>query len=378
MTSDILNYIEWRGDLPFDVAPLNEVDMAIFSELTYLDLNGIVPDFFSLKWISIKEISDKFFNMDKRSEKPVGLIIPNTMVKMLKMLSESERFKNVLVSNYVNNLNVKEERQFCALTFRLTKKIDCVAFSGTDDTIIGWKENFNMIYKYPISSQIQAVDYVNKTSNYFAKNIYLCGHSKGGNLAVYAGLMASDKIKKRIVKVYNFDGPGFDKDMADKLDSYEYKKVIEYIPQGSVVGRLFDHKESAKIIKSDGIGFNQHDMFLWKINKTRFVESEAEPESLAIDKTVKEIVKELSFEDRELVVEGFYKLLSSANTQTLIDMSAKWGELVKCYLFMEPKYKKVLNLVTAKLFKERALKSYFFGTIKDFNQRQKQEKTDKK
>ena len=41
--ANLLDYLDWRGDLPLSRDPFNEVDNLILAELSFVDFGGIVP-----------------------------------------------------------------------------------------------------------------------------------------------------------------------------------------------------------------------------------------------------------------------------------------------------------------------------------------------
>lgn len=200
---NIIDYIK-EENKTFDERPLNQVDSLIFSTFVYINLDDVVPSLDERKKeIEIRDIlrRENFNKMFK------GTTLPETFEKFVYELAASPRFRNVKVKNFVNISDINAEKQFAAITFILNKEYSYIAFRGTDDTFNGWKEDFNMAFKYPVPSQEDALEYVEKVSKALTQKIYVGGHSKGGNLAVYTLVKSNEKLQKRIEYVFSHDGP---------------------------------------------------------------------------------------------------------------------------------------------------------------------------
>ena len=187
--SNLMDYLDWRGDLTFREAPFNEVDNLILAQLVYVEFAGIVPAPGEEGTITVKEACELFFAAHDRKEK----------------MAQTERFCNAQLFGYINDISKEEQSQFSVVCVRLDDKSIYVSFSGTDNTIVGWRENFNMGYLSETPGQLKAVDYLNHIVKEDWKKIRVGGHSKGGNLSVYASVKCDRNIQKRIVKVYSND-----------------------------------------------------------------------------------------------------------------------------------------------------------------------------
>lgn len=237
----------------------NILDSLIITRIVYLPFNDILyknekkPLSYLLNIVC--KYQDKYYLM-------------NDDIKLVKYLLNSNRFKNIEVFNYVNSIDEKLEKQFGAMVFDL-EFANYVCFKGTDKTLIGWKEDLNMSYD-KIPSQEQALKYLNKILKTSDKNILVGGHSKGGNLAIYSSIYIDDA--SRILKIYNFDGPGF---LSDTLNEKGYDKIVDkietIIPSSSIIGLLLNRKEKIKIINSTSFFVMQHDLYSWEVNKNDFV-----------------------------------------------------------------------------------------------------------
>ena len=266
--ANITDYLEWRGDLSFKVSPFNEVDNLILAELSYIQLEKKEKQ----TPITIKEAITAYF--EKYDEKQIQsqFALSKNPIPFFKALQKSKRFGNLIIENYVNKISKKEEKQFSAMVIHINWNTIYIAFKGTDNTLVGWKEDLNMSFLPKIPAQQEAVAYLNKIVTWKNRHIYLGGHSKGGNLAIYAAVNARKNIKKRIKKIYNNDGPGFQEEfIAQATYSELLPKIVTILPVTSIIGMLLTQKGEYKVIKSNSIGIWQHDCLTWQVENTKFV-----------------------------------------------------------------------------------------------------------
>ncbi len=318
--ANIMDYLNWRGDLTFEESPLNEIDSLILANLSYVPLDGIVPSPWEPESISLKEASDAFWQ--EREEK--DLLREFSLIKMapfaMRRMAATRRFGNLQLMYYQNSINIKEESQFSALCIQIGEGKIFTAFRGTDDTIIGWKENFRMCFE-TVPAQKKAVDYLNYVGHTCEGELWLGGHSKGGNLAVYAAVKARPNIQNRIQSIYNFDGPGFSKAM---LASSSYQKlqhrIRKYVPTSSVVGMLLEQDENYMVVSSEEQGLRQHDPITWRVLRTEFVSiPERKEDSEMVARTMHGWIYSLSLEERKSVVDTMFNIIQEANIKTLND-----------------------------------------------------------
>ena len=191
---------------------------------------------------------------------------------LITRMGQSLRFKNLKLTNFEINIDKKIERQFSAITIHLNDNEMYISFNGTDSSIIGWKEDFNLSFMENIPSQISGLDYTKKIMNLYQKNVILGGHSKGGNIAMYSAINLPQNLTDRIISVNNYDGPGFSQKITE-TENYQniLNKMTSYIPQGSVIGRLLEHKEKCIIVESIEKGIYQHDIFSWQVLGTSII-----------------------------------------------------------------------------------------------------------
>lgn len=240
--ANIFDYMKWR-DIELTKMEFNEIDNLILSRLSYFPLDGVISQ---NEEITIKEAYERTKILGT-----TGRTLQAEDIELYPVLANSIRFGKIKITEFINKIDPIQEKQFSAVTVILPDDTIYVAYRGTDNTIIGWKEDFNMTFSERVPSQFDAVDYLENIAKKYKSKIILGGHSKGGNLAVYAAAFCKPEVQERIAKVYNNDGPGFSEDI---VNSQEYKNIIKrvhtYIPQTSIIGRLLNHQEKTTILKS--------------------------------------------------------------------------------------------------------------------------------
>ena len=314
---DMFDYLEWRGDLSFEKVEPNPVDLLIFSTLSYISYDGIVP-WIAGGQITLKYAAEKFLALPDR-EKRVRV---KKDVELLEAAANTERFGQVRMAFYRNIFVPEKETQFAAVTYYLGDGTAVLAFRGTDRTLVGWKEDFNMAFQEFVPAQQEALRYVNEFAIRTLLPMRLVGHSKGGNLAVYAAAKADPAIQQRILEVHNQDGPGFTENMmSDPGYLAIVPKVSTYVPESSVVGMLLEHEEPYTVIKSSQIGPMQHDPYSWEVLANGFIyKEEISENSKKLDRTMKVWFDSMSVEERNTLVDVIYETLTSGGAITVEDM----------------------------------------------------------
>lgn len=351
--SNINDYLKWRGDISLSYSSFNEVDELILARFSYLPFKKI-----NLEEVeTIEDISKKMANFKEEDFAYHG------DKELTSLLGKSERFKDFKVTDFVENTDVETEKQFSAITVHLNDKIMYVSFDGTDNSIVGWKEDFNMSFLENIPSQIAGKNYLETIANkYKTKKIYVGGHSKGGNVSVYAAIANNKDVQDRIIKIINCDGPGFDEKV---INSQGYKniidKVVTYIPQDSVIGRVLEHEEKYKIVKSIEKGIYQHDIYSWQVMRTNIEKyANVTDTSEFINKTLKNYLKETTPEQRKIFVGIVYEIISSTNAKTFKEFSKIWFSklptILKSYKSLNEEDKKILTNMAGEFFRS-ALKT---------------------
>ncbi len=318
--TNIFDYLTWRGDLSMTVCPFNEIDGVILARFSYMPFECI-EGYGRGMVMHIAEISNLLLAIPD-IEQRVRMADDK---KLLAALAESNRFRSIEISDYVNKLSCETQLQFSAITAKLSNENSYVIFRGTDNTLIGWKEDFNMSFVCPVPAQKHAVEYLNRAFSKDTQNLIIGGHSKGGNLAVYAAAFCEPEMQKKISKVYNFDGPGFDDSV---LKTLEYKSICgrikTYVPQSSVVGMLLGHEEEYIIVHSAQRNVLwQHDIYSWEVERDHFIYLETvNTSSKFIDYTLKAWIADMDYARREELIDTLYVILTKTQANTIKELNA--------------------------------------------------------
>jgi hypothetical protein len=320
--TNLFDYLKWRGDLSFETSPFNHIDGMILSRFSYAPFGLVLPekgDFFC----SVREVAEKLI---KDSRTPENVLIEDD-VELIRQLGESPRFSELMIGCYVDLYDRTDEVQFSAIALRFSEEEYGIVFRGTDNTLIGWKEDLNMGFEFPIASQRYAKEYLETFAEKYPGSYLLMGHSKGGNLASYAAAFCAPPVQERIRGVYNYDGPGFDESVL-KEEGFKRicKRVYTYVPQGSVVGMLLGHLEEHQVVHSmEFRGPFQHNVYSWEVQGKDFIYEEGVTKtSKNLDLTMKTWMANMDREKRELFVEALFSLVADTNAKTFKDMKNDW------------------------------------------------------
>ncbi|MGN0170479.1 MAG: DUF2974 domain-containing protein [Lachnospiraceae bacterium] len=371
--ANMLDYLDWRGDLTFEQSPFNEVDNLILSQMCYAPFERILDR----SWyknatskkhyvakgelvLTVKEAADRFFSLysPKRQQRMESQQIRAT--KVLERMGASNRFQNCNVGYYFSQTDLKEEKQFAALTVELGPDVVFVAYRGTDNTLVGWKEDFNMSYMSHVQAQKDALTFFELIAKEYPNHkFFLGGHSKGGNLAVYASVMCSQELKKRIIRVYNNDGPGFRKDI---IESEQYQQILPkvrtIVPESSIVGLLYGHQEEYTIIRSSQTGGMQHDATSWEVLGNHFIYLEQlSEESRKLDTTITAWLSDLTTEQMKITVDAIFLVLMEAGFSTVSAIQKEPLRnaiaLIRKMKHLDPETRKNITAVVKVLVRER-------------------------
>ena len=328
--SDMFDYLEWRGDLSFQQAPLNMVDSLLFSCMAYVVLRDIVGGMHNGDSKTIAEAAMEFAALTEEAKN----LRDENDEKIFMAMAETERFGNLYLSYHVQQTDLNAEKQFAAITVALDDGSHFVAYRGTDYSVIGWKEDFNMTFVSGVPAQLEAVKYLNMVAERTTGPLYVGGHSKGGNLAIYAAAFCEPQVQQRIVAIYNNDGPGFLEDVIAS-DGYQAicDRIYTYVPQTSFFGLALEHEEEFIVIESTERFLMQHDPYSWSVKGAEFVYlEEVTPSGKFLDQTVRGWLAGLSAEQRERFVDAVYELLAHKDVHTLQGTAKYWlanaGELI--------------------------------------------------
>jgi hypothetical protein len=376
---NIFDYLEWRGDLSFAHDGLNEIDNLIFSVLAYLELDKAVPEKPYNNYITISELSMQHSNqIDK-----LASLDYNPFFKQIPALfhkaAQSTRFRDIRLSNYVNIIDEACAEQFSAVTFSINPELHFIAFRGTDDTLVGWKENFRMSFLDEIPAQKHAVGYMINISACLHGNFYIGGHSKGGNLAVYAAVHAGNNLRKRILAAYNNDGPGFQSKVINS-DGYQnmFGKLHTLIPKSSVIGMLLEHAGDYKVISSNETGIMQHNAFSWEVLGKSFAQEQGlTSSSTTLNYTVRAWLDQISMKERSEFVDSLFDGIQATGVNTVEELTrdklALALSIIKTYKHLDKQTRAHLKKAVEMLFRESrksigaTLRSALFSRNKEPN-----------
>ena len=344
---ELLDYLQWRNDVPLSVSPFNEVDNVIFSYLSYIDFRDLKED-----WNGFFDLKDLFRDFcEKHSLEEIETTgeFTERAPLLLKEMMEGERFSDTKAGYYAEDFDKDKVKQFAALVFLLPDGRNYISFRGTDKTITGWKEDFLMSCQSETAGAKEAVEYFNKIAPVLEGELILGGHSKGGNFAMYAAAFCEAKYKERIVQVYNNDGPGFREEV---IQSPEFQEILPKIstiaPQSSIIGQLLSNPAKQHVIHSTAKGILQHDAMTWEAEMDSLVSSELDELSEYTKTTLGSWLESMDDETRESLCTTAFSLIESTKSETFIEFSGNlmknmetiWKEMGK---LPEEKKKEIMN-----------------------------------
>ena len=349
---NLFQYVEERGRLSFDQLPFTEADALVMTRLSYLPFeDAVFPDFDAT--VTIATATERFFT----TTNPTIYVVMPEDPDLLQLLAETPRYKDLRLSGYRNIVDLRQEKQFAALTIALPDGSHFLSFRGTDNTLIGWKEDFNMTYLTPVPAQEEAVRYIEEFASKTPSEMLIGGHSKGGNLAMYAGAFCSEPVQNRIRNVYNHDGPALHPNLRTSTGYLRIRDRIQtYIPQSSVVGILMNPENTFTVIDSSQKGIMQHDLYSWEIEHDRFRRmEEMTRRSLFIARTMNEWMLSVENDQRELFLGTMFEILRGTGAETVTDLTKKWQRkaltALKSIRGMDPHFRKNLSRAFRLLFR---------------------------
>ena len=260
---NIIDYVKTFGHLSFIEKAFNNVDICVFASLVYIQFEDVAPKFTEpekppLYLRDCKEYSFKSNCIDGKRH-----------LRLLKLLCDSKRYKDVSIQYVFEVFDKVYIEQFCAMTFNIPDIGYLVAFRGTDNTLEGWVEDIGTGLESATAGQLDSTEYLLRINKFLnGKHFMICGHSKGGNLAVFSSIYSRKDVYQNIDKVYSLDGNGLGNDRYLKLPSYKYlkDKIYSIVPKDSVVGQLLYVVKEPVIVKALGFFVFQHSTYMWKVN----------------------------------------------------------------------------------------------------------------
>ena len=324
----MIDYVVDTKDLAWDVKPFCAVDSMVLCQLSYEDYGDVV---------SAPEKARSSITLEKAvqlrgiRQMIQGTLVPPKNESLLFAVLDSARFKNLTLHAYVNDVDAESQKQFSAITFSLPTGTRYVAFRGTDASLIGWKEDFNMTFLTPVPSQVSASAYLETVAKALPGPILVGGHSKGGNLAVYASMHCQPETQKRLRSVFNHDGPGFKEEVLSEPGFDAIAGMLQTtLPKASVVGMLLQHDNRYRVVESTSIGILQHNLFTWGVEDgdLRYA-SQLSPQAVLFGKTLNAWLANLDEAQRERFVEYLFQIVGAANLSNLHDIRWSWRKAAK-------------------------------------------------
>ena len=318
----IQDYLDWRGDIPFSAAPVNELDEYIICKIGMLDFGGIVPPDGS--FVPLAAAMERY-DAQGGSER-LGVITSRHLLPTVRRLPDTRRFGSLELSLWRAHTSSEQNEQFAAVTIRLPDGQLYITFRGTDDSLVGWKEDLLLTVMDAVPAQRDAARYLAEAAALYPGELRLAGHSKGGNLAVYAAAAVGEEVQRRIVSVVNFDGPGF---LPEFLESPGFLAVQDrtrvIIARQTMVGSLMFQSREPEIVDSRSFLGGSHDGFTWTVEAPdRFLRAgELSSTSRIFDKTMKNVLLGLTVEERRAYIEDFFSILASTGADTLTGLTAR-------------------------------------------------------
>lgn len=321
----IITYLSKHGDKDLSEEPFNEIDSLILCQLSYLHYDafvGSVKD--EASPVAVRDI----FESEDYEELFLDYWFKKDNHKLFEGFVRSKRFGETTLNFFENIISTESEAQFSAITFILPDKSVYVAFRGTDATLIGWKEDLKLAYSKPLRSQELAAGYLIDVSGTFSGPFRVGGHSKGGNLAVYATMNVPYSIRDRVMDVYDHDGPGFRPEILDQGHFEELKdRVHKYIPKSSIVGIILEEQLPYEIVESYSVGALQHNTYTWKCKDSRLVRAKGSNGIRDLsEKTLNEWILSLSKSEVDAFIDTLFDILTAGDAKSIFDIVKNPGE----------------------------------------------------
>ena len=320
--ADLFDYLDWRGDLSFEQSPFCKIDALLLAQISYLKFHRIVsPDFDNQ--ISLSDLAQKFkSSSDYAFRTRLGPGVNARTPELLEKMAASQRFKDLKVTAYEEELDKDTVEQFAAMTFIFGKNA-VITFRGTDSSLVGWKEDCYIACLDEIPSHRHALSYCQKALSKLKTDFILTGHSKGGHLAIYTGVNGGPKLQKKLLGIYNFDGPGFSNDFYDKEEFLNIENCLTNIyPSGSLIGMIFHQPRYYEIVKSSSRSPGQHDPVCWQILGTSFVsKNEFAKESLFFNASLNKWIETMSIEEKSGFVNSLFEVIEASGFDSVTDIS---------------------------------------------------------
>ena len=332
---NMLDYIKEFGHVSFEERAFSEIDALVLTELEYLPLEKVVPsDENGENFVTVKEIAEYMQEHKQELFDENPMMITQERHEVSQVIADAPRFQSLKFFGVVSEWDKDTTKQFAAVTVEVEPSVRLVVFRGTDETLIGWKEDFLMTYSPLVAAQTDAKEYLAKQASLWDGDLMISGHSKGGNLAIYAAATQEEDVQLRIVDIFCFDSPGLYRSV---LETKGYQNIVplamRYIPQDSLVGLMLESEVPYVIVKSNATGAMQHSAMTWEIEDGQFIKMEKLTKNSQLnDQTFKKWTESLSDEELELFWNVFFELLFNAGIDTVNDLYGQFMHYVQEFL----------------------------------------------
>lgn len=332
---NMLDYIKEFGHVSFEERAFSEIDALVLTELEYLPLERVVPsDENGENFVTVKEIAEYMKGRKKELIDENPMMMTEERHELSQVIADAPRFQSLKFFGVVSVWDKDTTKQFAAVTVEVEPSVRLVVFRGTDETLIGWKEDFLMTYSPLVAAQTDAKEYLAKQASLFDGDLMVSGHSKGGNLAIYAAATQEEDVQLRIVDIFCFDSPGLYRSV---LETKGYQNIVplamRYIPQDSLVGLMLESEVPYVIVKSNATGAMQHSAMTWEIEDGQFIKMEKLTKNSQLnDQTFKKWTESVSDEELELFWNVFFELLFSVGIDTVNDLYGQFMHYVQEFL----------------------------------------------
>lgn len=334
------DYIDFCKDMSFEQLPFNEIDGVILAMLPLLDCSISFP----------KKGKRTLFNCVARHVRihelnSLGMIITSDIAKMIYRVSKTKRFHDLKIHSFSTIIDITTETQATSLVVDINDDLSVVVFSGTDDTIVGWKEDFNMMYNHHVPCLEHSLMYLNKIGKELS-HFYIVGHSKGGMEAMYAYSFTTPEIQNKVIKVYSYDGPGLAKEVVEEINQNIIDKIEHIVPQGAIIGRLFFSPVEPTIIYSSFRGLQQHNPMSWEIKRGNLGFNKVDEfniQSKKMKEKLDKIIESFDEETAKKFIHYLFEVLSEGGSYTLTDLSKRPHKALRKYLQLPNDVRKLVR-----------------------------------
>ncbi len=335
---NVNDYLEWFGDVGLDEVPFNELDALALTMLSYVSFEHIEGAEAPMSMTRANELVHQAYpdGVDVYG----GVLAPHLPL-LVERLASGCRFSDAVIDEFEISDVERERKQFCALTVHLGDKSHFLSFRGTDGTIAGWREDFELTYQ-TVEPQRDGVKYLRRVAKAHRGKLRLGGHSKGGNLAAYTAAFAAATVRKRILDVWCFDSPGFDDQVMDFERLQQITDIVRFVvPEGSIIGMILGHQSEPTVVTSDARGIMQHDSFTWGVRGRTFVQADCLSQtSQRFNELFDEVMSEHDLEGRRVIIASAFEVLEASGATDFGDIATSgrtgYAAMARAYSALDP------------------------------------------